>query len=317
VVGDIIASAGDGERPAYFRSAAKPFQALPLVESGAADAFGFSEAELALACASHNATPTQQRGVARMLAAIGVDADALRCGVSSPADADEGARFTLNLVWHTQIQCECSGEHAGMVAVCQHLGYPLDSYANPDHPLQQRIREIISSIVRLRQDEIIFGTDGCSIPTFGAPLRAFAVAYATLAAPDRAPTEARRQHAEALARLRAAMLAHPDLVGGDGVLDTDIMRCSQGQIVAKLGAEGLLCMAVPDRGLGIAIADESGSTRGLGPAAVAALAQLDLIEPAALDDLRRRHCGTVRSFAGAPVGEIRPALQLVVETTSA
>jgi L-asparaginase II len=162
-------------------------------------------------------------------------------------------------------------------------------------------------VLRLPEDDLVTGTDGCRIPTFAAPLRTFAVAYATLADPKQAPAGARRELAKPLDRLREAMTAHPILIGGEKTLDSDIMALSEGRIVAKLGAEGLLCLAVPERGLGIAIAAGDGSSRALGPAAVAVIEQLELTEPAILDTLRERHVETVKTFAGEVVGEMRPA----------
>lgn len=312
VTGRLLATHGDADHVVYFRSAAKPFQAVPLVESGAADAFGFGPEDLALACASHDATPAHQRGVARMLAKIGLDEDALRCGVSPPPDPQEAARITLGLKAPSQLQCECSGEHAGMLAACLHLDYPLQSYTEPDHPLQRRIRDIVAQVLRLTEDDLITGTDGCRIPTFAAPVQAFAVAYATLADPRQVPQGTGRELAKPLDRLREAMTAHPVLVGGEKTLDSDIMALSEGRIVAKLGAEGLLCLAVPQRGLGIAIVADDGSSRALGPAAVAVIEQLALAEPAIVDMLRERHVETVKTFGGEAVGEMRPAFRLDV-----
>ena len=310
VDGSLVASAGDVERLAYFRSSAKPFQAIPLVESGAADAFGFTEREVALACSSHDATPDHQRGVARMLEKIGLHEEDLRCGISPPVDEQELARSVLGLVWPSQIQCECSGEHAGMLARCKHLGYPLDNYVEQDHPLQRRILQIIAMVLDMDEDAVILGADGCSIPTFAAPIRCFAIAYAKLATPRRTTFGNDSSLVEAVDRLREAMLAYPVMIGNEGVLDTDIMQFSHGQIVAKLGAEGLLCLAAPEHGLGIAIASEDGMPRGLGPAAIATLEQLGLADGETLCALRARHAGAVPSFKGEPVGAIRAALQL-------
>ncbi|MEA2594424.1 MAG: hypothetical protein QOF01_893 [Thermomicrobiales bacterium] len=309
VTGAVVAAAGDPEHVAYFRSSAKPFQAVPCVESGAADAYGFNQAELAIGCASHNATPQHQHLVAGMLEKVGLGEEHLRCGFAPPADEQEKARITLGLVPRSQIQCECSGEHAAMLAACRRQGFPLDSYVEADHPLQRRVRQIIAAVVRMNEDDIVLAVDGCSLPTFGAPVRAFATAYATLAAPERAPAGAGRELAPVLERLRAAIVAHPEQISGDGVLDTDLMRYSGGRIVAKLGAEGLLCMAVPERALGIAIKAIDGSPRALGPAAIAALDQFQLLEPAALAELRKRHSAPVSNFQGQPVGEMRPALR--------
>ena len=167
-------------------------------------------------------------------------------------------------------------------------------------------------MLRLPEDDLVISTDGCRIPTFAAPVRTFAVAYATLSDPKQAPAGAGRELAQPLDRLREAMTAHPTLVGGEETLDSDIMALSEGSIVAKLGAEGLLCLAVPERSLGIAIAADDGSSCALGPAAVAVIEQLELAEPAIVDTLRERHVEMVKTFGGEAVGETCPAFQLEI-----
>ncbi|MEA2527027.1 MAG: hypothetical protein QOF73_4254, partial [Thermomicrobiales bacterium] len=142
--GRLVAWAGDVERFAYFRSSAKPFQAIPVVESGAADAFGFTPAELALCCASHHAERHHQREVAAMLAKLGLTEDALQCGIALPSDDEEAGRILSGLVPPSPLQCDCSGKHTGMLATCLHLGYPIDSYLEPEHPLQRMIRGIVA-----------------------------------------------------------------------------------------------------------------------------------------------------------------------------
>ena len=310
VEGNLVASAGNVDQLTYFRSAAKPFQAIPVVESGAAEAFGFTERELALSCSSHDSTPDHQRGVARMLEKIGLHEEDLRCGISPIADEQEQARSVLGLVWPSQLQCECSGEHAGMLAACQQLGYPLDTYVERDHPLQRRILEVVATVLGMDEGELILGTDGCSIPTFAAPIRRFAFAYATLACPQQSPLKNDAGLVEAIDRMREAMVAYPVMIGNEGVLDTEIMQATGGRIVAKLGAEGLLCLAAPERGWGIVITSDDGMPRGLGPAAIATLEQLELADDRALCPLREEFAGAVPSFKGEPVGAVRPALQL-------
>src|ERR671917_214267 len=282
--GDVVASAGDPETVAFFRSSAKPFQAIPVIESGAADAFGFTPAELALCCASHEGSPEHQRQVAAMLDKIGM----------SPAT----------------LQCDCSGKHAGMLATIVHEGLSDHDYLDPTHPLQQRILGIMAEVMRVPVEKIVLGTDGCSLPTFGAPVRAFATAYAALAAPERVPEGAGREYAEALDRLRAAMAAHPENVAGHGQLVTDLMALSDGRIVAKSGAEGLISLAVPERGLGIAIRVMDGSFRTHAAATVATLEQLGILDAATRDSILERHSPQLRNHNGRLVGEIRPVFQL-------
>lgn len=307
---DLVAWAGDPETRMFFRSSAKAFQAIPLVASGAADAYGFTTEELALATASHNATERHQAVVASMLTKAGLHESDLQCGIAPPLDEQEKARVTLGLTPPALIQCECSGKHAGMLATCRHQGWPTGSYLDSDHPLQQEIRAILAAACGVPADTFAVAIDGCNLPTFGAPIRAFATAYAVLADPEGASWDGPPAHRAALHRLREAIVAHPELVSGDGEIDTTIMRATKGKVMAKLGAEGLLCMAIPDRRLGVAISDSGGSTRSLGPGAVAVLAELDLVDDDVRAALEEALCPAVKNFSGRSVGETRPALTL-------
>jgi len=308
--GRLVAHAGDPDRVAFFRSSAKPFQAIPVVESGAADAFGFTPAELALCCASHNGERRHQTQVAAMLAKIGLGPEALRCGASLPSDPMERARVVAGLVPPSPLQCDCSGKHTGMLAACVRLGYPLDSYLEPAHPLQRQILAIMGEVLGLDEGEIALGTDGCSLPTFGAPLRAFAAAYAALAAPERVAAGRGGAHAAALDRLRRAMTAHPENVAGQGELVSDLMRLSDGRIAAKSGAEGLICLALPEAGLGVAIRVLDGTFRAHTVVVAAVLEQLGLIEPAVIAAILDAHPPVLRNHNGWEIGALRPAFRL-------
>ena len=310
--GKLVAHLGDPDLPLFFRSSAKPFQSVPVVTSGAADAFGLSTEELAMVCASHSGTARHQAVVASILAKAGVAEPDLRCGLDPPLDEEEKARVLLGVVPPSQVQCECSGEHAGMLAACRAAGWPTDDYVAVDHPLQVEIRSIVAAACGVPPESLVIGTDGCGIPTFGATARAFAFAYAVMADPEGARWAGSIEQRAALLRLRGAMAAHPELVDVDGTLDTDIMRETGGKVIAKLGAEGLLTLAVPERRLGVAISDAGGSQRGLGPAAVAFLEQLGLADAGAIAAIREAHSGAVTNFAGETVGEIRPAMTLAL-----
>lgn len=308
--GMLVAWAGDPGATAWFRSCAKPFQAMPLVTSGAADAFGYTSEELALACASHDGTPRHQQIVLSMLAKAGADECELRCGYTPPLDEIEAARVRTGLAEPRLVQCECSGEHAGMVAACRHAGWPVASYQEVDHPLQREVLDTLLAATGLPACVLTTATDGCSLPTWNLPLQWMARAYAVLADPNDAAWSGTAAHRMALLRLREAMTRHPDLISGDGEADTQISQETEGRVIAKLGAEGLLCLAVPEHRLGVAIRDVSGGKRSLGPAAVAVLDALGLEPSPVLDRLREKLCPPVRSFAGEAVGCLRPALDL-------
>jgi L-asparaginase II len=245
-----------------------------------------------------------------MLAKLGLSAADLQCGCPLTIDSEESARIVLGQVERSPLQCDCSGKHAGMLATIVHEGLSQDDYLEPGHPLQQRILGIMSEVMRVPQESIVLGTDGCSLPTFGAPLRVFATAYAALAAPEQTPAGAGREHAVALNRLRAAMTAHPENVSGHGSLVADLMTLSDGRIVAKSGAEGLLCLGVPERELGIAIRVSDGSFRAHPAIVVAALEQLDILDAAFREAILTCHSAELRNHNGRLVGEIRAVFAL-------
>jgi L-asparaginase II len=307
--GRLVASAGAPDTFAYFRSSAKPFQAIPVIESGAADGFGFTPAELALCCASHHAEPSHQRQVAAMLKKIGLSPQHLQCGIPLPSNQAEAARVTTGEVAPSPLQCDCSGKHAGMLAVCMHEGYDVATYLKNEHPLQIQILRIIGEVLRVPVDAIAPAKDGCSLPTFGSSVATFARSYATLADPKGSDS----LHQKALDRLRSAMMAHPENVSGSGSFVTDLMALASGRIVAKTGAEGLICIGIPEASLGIAIRIADGSFRVHPEVVIETLRQLGLMDDVFFATLSERHPPIVRNHNGWAVGEYRPVFSL--ETT--
>ncbi len=304
--GNVVAWAGDPDTFAYFRSSAKPFQAVTVIESGAADAFGLTPAELALCCASHYGAPMHQEQVTSMLAKLGLTPNALQCGSPLPGDQDEMARVQAGLTAHSPLHCDCSGKHSGMLATCVHLGMPIDSYLSPDHPLQRQILANVAELMQVDVSSVELATDGCSVPTFGATIAAFATAYGALARPETSGSP----HAASLTRLRDAMMAHPANVSGYGNFVTDIMEVGAGRIVAKTGAEGLICLGIPSEGLGIAVRLADGSFRSQPVIVEAVLRDFGLFDDAFYDDLRARHPREIRNHNGWLVGEHRAVVEL-------
>jgi L-asparaginase II len=257
----LVASAGDPSRIAFWRSSAKPFQAMPLVDDGAADALGVTPAELALACASHSSEPRHLEVAASLLRRIGAGEEHLACGPHppiSPAVAERVIREGISL---TPIWSNCSGKHAGMLALARHHGWPWSGYERPGHPLQQRMLREVARWTGIRAEAIPTGTDGCAVVTFGLPLSAMAAAWARFGAE---PTEGPR-------RIREAMTAHPDLVAGTGRLCTDLMGALPGRVLAKIGAAGVYCAALPELRLGVALKVADGDSEVSGVALLAAL----------------------------------------------
>lgn len=301
--GRLIASAGDPQLVTYLRSAAKPFQALPIVTSGAADRFAFTDEELALAAASHSGEPTHQLAVRTLLAKLGLDQGALRCGIMPPIDRETAIRIGAGLLAPSPLQCDCSGKHSGMLAVCLQRGWPLDRYEEPAHPLQREIAGVMSAFLALPPEAIGTGTDGCGVPTFAAPLVNIARAWATLSAPP-------EPYRTATTRVLDAMGAAPYMVAGRGRLCTDLMNLAAPAVIAKVGAEGVFCMALRERGLGVAIKVEDGSMRALPGIAASTLRQLGVWGDPDTARLLALHNPEIRNHTDTLVGEIRPVFTL-------
>jgi L-asparaginase II len=300
--GRLVASAGDPGLVTYWRSCAKPFQAFPMVADGAADHFGLGSEELALACSSHSSEPVHLAVAQRMLDRIGCTEADLACGPHAPlgpAVAEQVARSGTVL---TPRWSNCSGKHAGMLALARHHGWPTAGYQRAGHPVQERILAEVERWSGAHRGSVVRAVDGCTAACFALPLRAMALAYARLAADGGAP----------LTRLRGAMGAHPELVAGTGRFDTEVNRASGGRILAKIGAEGVHCACILPSGLGVAIKAEDGDLRSA-PAAMAA-ALRDLLDAAPVPGLdavgpvlERFARSPIRNTRAEPTGEFRAA----------
>ncbi len=262
--GRLVASAGDPDLVTFWRSAAKPFQAIPLVEDGAAARYGFSDRELALACASHSSEPWHLEIATAMLAKLGLDETALACGPHPPLDPAIAEGVLRQGVPLTPRWSNCSGKHAGMLALARHHGWPLAGYERAGHPVQRRILREIARWTGLPSRQVTLGVDGCTAVTFALPLRAMARAYARFGV-SRQP---------AAATLRRAMTEYPVLVAGTGRLCTELGLAARGAVLAKVGADGVYCAALPAAGLGLALKVEDGDWRSSPPALLAVLAAL-------------------------------------------
>jgi L-asparaginase II len=312
--GRLVAQAGEPETVTYLRSSAKPFQAVPLLTSGAADRFCLDEAELAIACGSHSGEDLHAETVARMLEKIGLDESFLKCGVHEPYDAATAQRLRERGESPGVLRNNCSGKHTGMLALAVHLGAQPREYDHPESPVQQAILRAVSQFSGLPAGEIAVGTDGCGVPVFGMPVRSMALMYARLAAP---PADFDEETRRACARLTAAMTARPELVGGTRErFDTEVMRACAGRVVSKIGAEGvytagvLPCERWP-RGLGLAFKIEDGEDRrARSTIAIECLRQLDVLNEDAREALKPYASFPVRNHRGENVGEIRASFKL-------
>lgn len=262
--GRLVAGAGEPAGVTWWRSAAKPFQALPLVVDGAAQAFGLRDEELAIACASHSSEPEHLEVVDGFLRRIGLGEGDLACGPHPPLSSAVHRALLREGREPTALWSNCSGKHAGMLALARHHGWATEGYERADHPVQQRIRAEIARWSDLSAEAIATSVDGCAATCFGLPLDAMALAWARFGAGDD----------PAARRLRGAMQAHPWLVAGTGRPCTRIMEAWPGQVLAKVGAEGVYGAAVPALRLGVAIKVVDGDMRIAAMALVAVLQAL-------------------------------------------
>ena len=302
--GNRVATIGDPETVTYFRSAAKPFQAIPLVSGGAADAFGFTEDEIAMACASHSGEPRHVKLVGSMLLKSGLSEADLRCGIHLPFYKPEAERLIRSGMPASTLHNNCSGKHAGMLATAKHNGWDTSTYDDPEHPVQQKILQAVSEFTELSPEAVRIGIDGCAAPNFAVPVSAMARSFVKLISP---------QAGEAACRIAAVMIKHPYLIGGTDRLDTIIMQAAPGRILSKVGADGVwVCGVLPDEkfpdGLGIALKIEDGDDFLSRPVvAVEILRQLALLGNDQLEELSPM---PIKNRRGDVVGRISPTFDL-------
>jgi L-asparaginase II len=309
--GELIAFSGNPEFKTFPRSCAKFLQALPLILVGAADHYGLTDPEIAIACASHEGEEFQIERVRSILLKIDLDESALRCGSHCPASrlvADELLRTGRE---PTPIHNNCSGKHAGMLAVAKYTGAPLDSYTDLDHPVQQRILKLLQTFTGA--ETIGTAIDGCSVPTFYLTMREMALLFARLGNPSAMGDP---QINSACARIWQCVSDNPELISNRTGLDAQIMRAAKGRLLAKGGAEAMFCFSARPsgkwpEGLGVAVKIEDGTgSRARAPAVLALLGQLRALEPGDLLKLENLFPRKIRNCAGREVGSLHSITQL-------
>ncbi len=291
--GEILDAVGDPEGYVYLRSSAKPFQALPLLLSGAADALRFSDEEIAVACASHNGEPRHLSAVRSILRRVGLSEDDLQNGAHPPLYGSAAARLARSGEVPRRIHGNCSGKHAGMLALCVHEGWNTTGYRRPDHPVQQKILGALSEICVVGRDEILVAGDNCGVPTFAMPLKNLAIGFARLASGEGLSGEL----AVSASRIRDAMRSNPYMVAGTDRLDTELMQNTD--LLVKGGAEAVFACGSPE-GWGMAIKVSDGSGRAVRPAVLAALSRQGIRTPG------QRETSELYDLHGVAIGEISP-----------
>jgi L-asparaginase II len=312
--GGIVAHLGAPETVTFLRSSAKPHQAIPLITSGAADRFGFTEREIALACASHSGEPMHTEVAASMLKKIGLGPEALKCGTHEPFSPEVTRELRLRGQEPNVLQNNCSGKHAGMLALALHLGAPTETYYEPTNPVQLEIGQVVSQFSDIAIEDISVGIDGCGVPVFGITVKAMALMYARLVSP---PDEFDEPTKAACRRIVSAMTTYPELIGGATErLDTEMMRAAKGRLISKVGAEGVYTVGVLPcedwpSGFGLAVKIEDGDDHRARPTVVIeSLRQLGVLVDESLEAVSRYAFFPVRNRRGDVVGEVRAGFEL-------
>ncbi|MES2155201.1 MAG: asparaginase [bacterium] len=292
--GHVVRSWGTPEQPTYWRSAAKPFQALPFVASGAMASFDIGDAELAVACGSHAAEPMHVEAALHTLTAAGLQVADLKCGVHDPG----ALAGPMPAGGWTAIHNNCSGKHAAMVATCKHRGWPVDGYLEASHPLQVEIRGWVARAAGLDAADVPFGVDGCSLPTFFLPVASLARSFQWLQRSGEAPA----------LRVLEAMANRPEMVGGTGNSDTDLPRLTEGHLVSKYGALGVVGAVDRRTGEAIAVKLDAGTSQPARAVALAVMAEAGWLTEAQEASLAPHIRPTLRNHAGLEVGHVEPQL---------
>jgi L-asparaginase II len=302
--GGVVFALGDIAAPVFPRSAIKAFQALPLIESGAADFYALTPTEIALACASHSGAPAHAEAALAMLKKCGRGVEALECGVHWPISLEAARALAAAGAKPSALHNNCSGKHAGFICLSCATGNDPSGYVRAGHFAQREVKAAIENMTKTALEEEARAVDGCAIPTYAIPLKALALGFARFGGGDGLPPA----RAAAAARIRKAVAAHPVFVAGAGRFDTVAMEALGARAFVKTGAEGVYCAALPELGLGVAIKCEDGAGRAAETAMAAVIARLlplDDRERAALAPLREP---VIRNWNGETVGRIRPGL---------
>jgi L-asparaginase II len=301
--GRIVLEFGNVDAPVYLRSSAKPFIAATGIIAGVPERFGFDQRELAVTAASHSGEPFHIDAVRSILRKAGLDESALQCGADYPYDAQARAALELRGIPPAPVYHNCSGKHAGILALCRLLGADPASYMDPQNPAQVRILEFCASMSDVRREDLPIAIDGCGIPVYAVPLRNAALSYVRFATLDGIDAAA----AGALGRIRDAMIAYPEYMSGTGEFDAALIRAGNGSLVCKGGAEGVHATALIDRGIGLVIKVVDGNERARPPAAIEALRSIGALDDSQCELLALFAHPSLKNRAGRLVGDIRPA----------
>ena len=301
VNGKIIDSVGEPHKKMFWRSAAKPFQALPFVKEGGVERFNITQEELALMTSSHSGEEFHVKLVNELLEKVDLDVSALDCGPATPMSSKAARALTAQGLKPEAVHNACSGKHSGMLALAQAMMVEVEGYTKPDHKVQQKMIEAVAKSTNLAVNEVEIGIDGCGVPVFYLPLYNMSLAYARLAQPEAGQWGEDEQD---IKTIRDAMIAHPLIVSGTGRIDSLVTQITKGRIIAKIGAEAVYCLAVVDKGWGITFKIQDGSFRAINQVVIGILKRLNLLTAEEYAQLVEKFPPILKNHRGDVIGTI-------------
>ncbi len=305
--GRITHSVGDPDFVCMTRSAIKPFQAMPLIMSGGADKYQFVSEQIAIMCGSHNGSDRHKEAVTSILETAGNSVEDLQCGAHWPLRMQEANRFPEHDEHHDRLRNNCSGKHAGFLALCKHIGEDTKRYIDPQSQTQQMIKKAIADFCEYDIAQMPCGIDGCSAPNYPLSLFALARGYVKLVSLKGID----EQYLQATSRIREAMLSYPFMVSGERRFDYNIAQSFQGRAISKVGAEAVQVIALTDPEIAVVVKVADGNFRALGPICLEVLRQLRIVQNSDDFPLLKRYIEPeVKNVRNIVTGTIRPEFQL-------
>ncbi|MCX7747243.1 MAG: asparaginase [Clostridia bacterium] len=304
--GKILNEIGDGDRICFWRSASKPLQTIAALETGIIEKFGLDLKEIALMSASHSGEAEHIKVLEGIIEKVGIRLEMLACGPHEPINKEAVKELVHSGKEPSKLHCNCSGKHIGLIAASKALGLPVEGYHREEHGIQKRIDEIISEFSGVETKNFIKGVDGCGIPVHAIPLKSMAAAYANICN----PLFMGGKYSITQNYITSSMTMYPEMVAGQGRLDTKLMKTVGDRVVGKIGAEGVYCAGLLGKGIGIALKVTDGNARAVGPAIIEVLYQLKVIVKEELDKLKEFWNPDILNHIGEKVGEIKAVFKM-------
>lgn len=304
--GDILYRAGNTSKLTFFRSTAKPIIAVALMETGIFEKYQLELKEVAMIASSHSGEEEHIRVLSRLMKKAGMEEAMLQCGITLPFGKEAAHKLLASGKQPTQLHCNCSAKHAGMMAAAKTMGFSTDRYEQPEHPIQKYIMNVVSDFCSVEKKQIGVGVDGCGVPVYAIPLENMAFAYANLT--DKSFLQGK--YSKSQNYVMSAMTMFPEMVAGEGRFDTELMKLFGDRVLSKTGSEGVYCAGIPGKGIGIAFKIEDGNLRAVPPVAVEILIQIGIISREEAKKLTNYWNQPVLSHKGKAVGKIRTVFKL-------